>query len=86
MGQYCRVQCTGVKSRQLGRRAIVTYAAIAVRPIRRSTRGNGRPARKVGVPFYFGTHYLARHMLKTSARGHIVVCAWRTVRASASIC
>ena len=29
-GNYCRVQNTGVRSRQLGRRAIVTYAAIAV--------------------------------------------------------
>ena len=30
-GNYCRVQDTGVGSRQLGRRAIVTYAAIVVR-------------------------------------------------------
>jgi NitT/TauT family transport system substrate-binding protein len=31
-GNYCRVQDTGVGSRQLGRRGIVTYAAIVVRP------------------------------------------------------
>ena len=31
-GNYCRVQDTGQGSRQLGRRAIVTYAAIVVRP------------------------------------------------------
>src|SRR4051812_42723517 len=31
-GNYCRVQDTSVKSRQLGRRGIITYAAIVVRP------------------------------------------------------
>ena len=31
-GNYCRVQDTGQGSRQLGRRAIVAYAAIVVRP------------------------------------------------------
>src|SRR6266478_1616793 len=31
-GNYCRVQETDVKSRQLGRRAIVTYAALVVPP------------------------------------------------------
>src|SRR6266404_1777556 len=31
-GNYCRAGATGVGSRQIGRRAIVTYAAIVVRP------------------------------------------------------
>ena len=31
-GNYCRVQDTGQNSRQLGRRAIVAYSAIVVRP------------------------------------------------------
>jgi NitT/TauT family transport system substrate-binding protein len=31
-GNYCRVQETGIKSRQLGRRAIIAYGAIVVRP------------------------------------------------------
>src|SRR6266498_3683381 len=29
-GNYCRVQETGIKSRQLGRRAIIAYGAIVV--------------------------------------------------------
>src|SRR3984893_7112121 len=31
-GNYCRVQETGTGSRQLGRRAIVTYSALVVAP------------------------------------------------------
>ena len=31
-GNYCRVQATAAGSRQLGRRAIVTYAAVVVAP------------------------------------------------------
>jgi len=31
-GNYCRVQETGVRSRQLGRRAIVAYGALVVPP------------------------------------------------------
>src|SRR4030088_3830841 len=31
-GNYCRVQETGAGSRQLGRRAIVTYSALVVAP------------------------------------------------------
>src|SRR5215218_6312163 len=32
-GNYSRVETTKVKSRQVGRRSIVTYAAIVVRPL-----------------------------------------------------
>jgi NitT/TauT family transport system substrate-binding protein len=75
-GNYCRVQATGVKSRQLGRRAIVTYAAIAVRPDSPVYTAQQLARRKVGVPFYFGTHYLALHMLEGFLpREDIVVCS-----------
>ena len=62
-GNYCRVQDTSVGSRQVGRRAIVTFAAIAVRPDSPYFTMQQLAYKKVGVPFYFGTHYLALHML-----------------------
>ncbi|MSP93936.1 MAG: ABC transporter substrate-binding protein [Alphaproteobacteria bacterium] len=63
-GNYCRVQDTGVGSRQLGRRGIVTYAAIIVRPDSPVYTAQQLAGRTVGVPFYFGTHYLALHLLE----------------------
>ena len=63
-GNYCRVQDTGVGSRQLGRRGIVTYAAIVVRPESPVFTAQQLANRSVGVPFYFGTHYLALHLLE----------------------
>jgi NitT/TauT family transport system substrate-binding protein len=63
-GNYCRVQDTKVGSRQVGRRAIVTYAAIAVRPDSPVYTAQQLAGRTVGVPFYFGTHYLALHLLE----------------------
>jgi NitT/TauT family transport system substrate-binding protein len=63
-GNYCRVQDTGVGSRQLGRRGIVTYAAIVVRPDSPVYTAQQLANRSVGVPFYFGTHYLALHLLE----------------------
>jgi NitT/TauT family transport system substrate-binding protein len=63
-GNYCRVQDTGVGSRQLGRRGIVTYAAIVVRPDSPVYTAQQLANRTVGVPFYFGTHYLALHLLE----------------------
>ena len=63
-GNYCRVQDTGVGSRQVGRRAIVTYAAIVVRPDSPVYTPQQLAGLTVGVPFYFGTHYLALHMLE----------------------
>jgi NitT/TauT family transport system substrate-binding protein len=63
-GNYCRVQDTKVGSRQLGRRAIVSYAAIVVRPDSPVFAGQQLAGRTVGVPFYFGTHYLALHLLE----------------------
>ena len=63
-GNYCRVQDTKVGSRQVGRRGIVTYAAIVVRPDLPVYTAQQLAGRTVGVPFYFGTHYLSLHMLE----------------------
>jgi len=63
-GNYCRAGGTSVGSRQVGRRAIVTYAAIVVRPDSPVYTPQQLAGRTVGVPFYFGTHYLALHLLE----------------------
>jgi NitT/TauT family transport system substrate-binding protein len=63
-GNYCRVQDTGIGSRQVGRRGIVTYAAIVVRPDSPVHTAQQLANRTVGVPFYAGTHYLALHLLE----------------------
>ena len=63
-GNYCRVQETGVKSRQLGRRAIVAYSALVVGPDSPVYTPQQLANRTIGVPFYFGTHYIALHMLE----------------------
>ena len=75
-GNYCRVQDTNVKSRQLGRRSVVSFAALIVRPNSPIYTPQQLAHRKVGVPFYFGTHYLALHMLEGFlTRDQIVVCS-----------
>jgi NitT/TauT family transport system substrate-binding protein len=75
-GNYCRVQDTNVRSRQLARRSVVTFAAIVVRPDSPVYTPQQLAYRKVGVPFYFGTHYLALHMLEGFlTREQIVVCS-----------
>jgi NitT/TauT family transport system substrate-binding protein len=63
-GNYCRVQETKTGSRQVGRRAIVTFAALAVRPDSPVYTPQQLANRLIGVPFYFGTHYVALHMLE----------------------
>jgi NitT/TauT family transport system substrate-binding protein len=74
-GNYCRVQDTGIGSRQLGRRGIVTYAAIVVRPDSKVFTPQQLAGLSVGVPFYFGTHYLALHLLEGfMPRDQIRVC------------
>ena len=74
-GNYCRVQDTQVGSRQVGRRGIVTYAAIVVRPDSKVFTGQQLAGKTVGVPFYFGTHYLALHLLDGfMARDQIKLC------------
>jgi NitT/TauT family transport system substrate-binding protein len=63
-GNYCRVQDTGIGSRQVGRRAIVTYAAMVVARDSPVYTPQQLANRVIGVPFYFGTHYIALHMLE----------------------
>src|ERR1700720_2500217 len=63
-GNYCRVQDTGTGSRQLARRAIVTYSAMVVAPESDIYTPQQLAHRAIGVPFYFGTHYIALHMLE----------------------
>jgi len=73
-GNYCRVGATA-GSRQIGRRAIVTYGAIAVRPDSPVYTPQQLAGRTVGVPFYAGTHYLALHMLEGFLpRDQIKIC------------
>ena len=63
-GNYCRVQDTSVGSRQIGRRAIVTYTAIVVRPDSPVYTPQQLADVTVGVPFYFGSHYAAIQMME----------------------
>jgi NitT/TauT family transport system substrate-binding protein len=63
-GNYCRADATGVGSRQIGRRAIITYGAIVVRPDSPVYTPQQLAGRKVGVPFFAGSHYLALQMLE----------------------
>jgi NitT/TauT family transport system substrate-binding protein len=76
-GNYCRVQDTSVQSgRQIGRRAIVTFAGLVVRPESDVYTPQQLAGKLVGVPFYFGTHYLALHMLEGFLpRDQINVCS-----------
>jgi NitT/TauT family transport system substrate-binding protein len=63
-GNYCRVESTGQGGRQLGRRAIVCFAGLYVRPDSDVYTAQQLANRTVGAPFYFGTHYLILHMLE----------------------
>jgi NitT/TauT family transport system substrate-binding protein len=63
-GNYSRVESTKVGSRQVGRRSIVTYAALVVRPDSPVQTPQQFANRLIGVPFFFGTHYLTLQMLE----------------------
>src|SRR5438270_1521964 len=63
-GNYSRVEGTNVASRQIGRRSIVTYAALVVRAESPVQTPQQFANRQIGVPFYNGTHYLAIQMLE----------------------
>jgi NitT/TauT family transport system substrate-binding protein len=63
-GNYCRVGSTAAGSRQLGRRAIVAYAGMVVAPDSPVYTPQQLANKVIGVPFYFGTHYIALHMLQ----------------------
>src|SRR5215467_11958760 len=73
-GNYCRVEETSKGSRQIGRRAIVTYAAIVVGPQSSIYTPQQLANVPVGMPFYFGTHYVALHSF-TMSRGAAVLPA-----------
>jgi NitT/TauT family transport system substrate-binding protein len=63
-GNYSRVGDTRVASRQVGRRSIVTFAALMVRGDSAVQTPQQLANRQVGVPFFFGTHYLTLQMLE----------------------
>ncbi len=63
-GNYCRVQDTGQGGRQLGRRAIVCFAGLYVRPDSEVYTAQQLVDKDIGAPFFFGTHYLILHMLE----------------------
>jgi NitT/TauT family transport system substrate-binding protein len=63
-GNYCRVEQSSTGGRQLGRRAIITYGAIAVAPGSNIYTPQQLANKAVGVPYYAGTHYLAMLMLE----------------------
>ncbi len=63
-GNYRRVQDSGARGRQVGRRSIVVCAALVVRPDSPVFTPQQLAGRLVGVPYYFGTHYLAIQMLE----------------------
>jgi NitT/TauT family transport system substrate-binding protein len=63
-GNYCRAGATTTGGRQVGRRGIVTYGAIVVRPDSPVYTPQQLAGRRIGVPFFAGTHYLALHLLE----------------------
>jgi NitT/TauT family transport system substrate-binding protein len=63
-GNYSRVETSAVGSRQIGRRSIVTYAALVVRGDSPVQTPQQLANRQIGVPFFFGTHYLTLQMLE----------------------
>ncbi len=63
-GNYSRVGDTRVDSRQVGRRSIVTFAALMVRGDSPVQTPQQFANRQVGVPFFFGSHYLTLQMLE----------------------
>jgi NitT/TauT family transport system substrate-binding protein len=74
-GNYCRVQDTAKQGRQIGRRSVVAFAGIVVRPDSDVFTPQQLAGKTVAVPFYFGTHYLALHMLEGFlTRDQINVC------------
>jgi NitT/TauT family transport system substrate-binding protein len=66
-GNYCRVGST-TGSRQLGRRAIIVYAALVVRGDSPAYTPQQLANKVIGVPFFFGTHYIALHLMQGFVR------------------
>jgi NitT/TauT family transport system substrate-binding protein len=63
-GNYHRSERSTMGGRQLGRRAIVTYGAIAVPPGSDVYTAQQLAHKFVGVPYHAGTHYLALLLLE----------------------
>ncbi len=63
-GNYRRVQDSDARGRQVGRRSIVVCAALVVRPDSKVFTPQQLAGKLIGVPYYFGTHYLAIQMLE----------------------
>ena len=63
-GNYRRVQDTSVKGRQIGRRAIIVYAGLVVPPGSDVYTPQQLAGKLIGIPYYFGTHYLALLMIE----------------------
>jgi NitT/TauT family transport system substrate-binding protein len=64
LGNYCRVQDSRTGSRQLGRRAIMVHSAIVVRGDSDVLIPQQLAGKLVGVPFYFGSHYVALQLME----------------------
>jgi NitT/TauT family transport system substrate-binding protein len=63
-GNYCRVQDSDAGGRQVGRRAIVAFGALVVPPNSGAYTPQQMASKVVGLPYYFGTHFLALLMLE----------------------
>jgi NitT/TauT family transport system substrate-binding protein len=63
-GNFCRVHATQQRSRQIGRRAIVAYAALVVAPESPVYTPQQLAHRTIGVPFFFGAHFITLQMLE----------------------
>ncbi len=63
-GNYARVTETAQGSRQLGRRAIMVFAAMMVAPDSDIYSPQQLADRLVGLPYFFGTHYLGILLLE----------------------
>ena len=63
-GNYCRVQDSDTGGRQVGRRAIVAFGALVVPPNSTAYTPQQMAGKVVGLPYYFGTHFLALLMLE----------------------
>jgi NitT/TauT family transport system substrate-binding protein len=63
-GNYRRSQDNSVGMRQAGRRGIVAYGALVVRPDSDIYTPQQLADRTIGLPYHFGTHYLALQLLE----------------------
>lgn len=63
-GNYARVAVTSKGSRQLGRRGIIVYGAMMVRADSDIYTPQQLADKLVGLPYYFGTHYLGLLILE----------------------